>query len=131
MLIVLFDTYLTLRSNERLGLNQDHSNSKYSTLTYFPMSLAHKYPNGHTTSNPRQFDVDITSIHQIPNFDKFPIIFVNFFKVISMAKKCTLFPCTFFDVISMVGKSTLFPRTLSNIISMAKKSTLFHVFFPR
>ena len=29
------------------------------------------YPNGHTRSNPRRFDVDITSIRQRPNFDKF------------------------------------------------------------
>ena len=31
-----------------------------------------KQPNWHTTSNPRQFDVDITSIHWRPNFDDFP-----------------------------------------------------------
>ena len=29
-------------------------------------------PNGHTTSNRRQFDVDITSIHRRPNYDEFP-----------------------------------------------------------
>ena len=30
------------------------------------------FPNGHTTSNPRRFNVDITSIHRRPNFDEFP-----------------------------------------------------------
>ena len=29
-------------------------------------------PNGHTTSNPRRFDVGITSIRRRPNFDEFP-----------------------------------------------------------
>ena len=29
-------------------------------------------PNGHTTSNPRRFDLDITWIRRRPNFDEFP-----------------------------------------------------------
>ena len=40
-------------------------------------------PNGHTTSNPRRFDVDITSIRRRLNFDEFP----RHFRV--------LFPCNF------------------------------------
>ena len=36
------------------------------------MGLSKVFPNGHTTSNPRRFNVDITSIRWRPNFDKFP-----------------------------------------------------------
>ena len=37
-------------------------------------------PNGHTTSNPRLFDVDITSIRRKPNFDEFPHHFLVLFR---------------------------------------------------
>ena len=37
-------------------------------------------PNGHTTSNPRLFDVDITSIRRKPNFDEFPHHFLLLFR---------------------------------------------------
>ena len=100
-----------------------------------------RIPNGHTTSNPRRFDVDITSKRRRPNFDEFPrhfrvifrcslggrkihVVSTYFFQRISLIKKSTLFPRTFFDVILMVEKSTLFSRTLFDVISMVKKSTL-------
>ena len=102
------------------------------------------FPNGHTTSNRRGFDVDTTSIRRRPNFDEFHVISAysfdvislveksmwfprTFFDVISLVKKSTWFPRTFFDVISMVEKSTLFPRTFFDVISMVEKSTLFRV----
>ena len=82
--------------------------------------------NGLTTSNPRQFDVDITSIGRGSNFDEFPRHFrVLFFDVILMVEKSTSFPHTFFDVISLVEKSMLFPRTLFDAIWMVGKFTLF------
>ena len=37
-------------------------------------------PNGHTTSNPRRFDVDVTSIRRRPNFDEFPLHFRVLFR---------------------------------------------------
>ena len=38
------------------------------------------YPNGHSTSNRRRFDVDITWIRWRPNFDKFPRHFQVLFR---------------------------------------------------
>ena len=104
-------------------------------LTLFP-------PNGHTTSNPRRFDVDITSILRRPNFDEFPRHFRVFFRCDFDGRKIHVastyfFRCNFsgrkiyavstyfFDVISMVEKSALFPRTFFDAISMVEKSTLF------
>ena len=99
-------------------------------------------PNGHTTSNPRRFDVDITSIRQRPNFDEFPrhfrvlfrcnfagqkihVVSRTFFDVISLVEKSTWLPRTFFDVILLFEKFTWFPRTFLDVISMVEKSTWF------
>ena len=99
-------------------------------------------PNWHTMSNPRRFDVDITSIRRRANFDEFPrhfrvlfrcnfdgrkihVVSTYFFDVISMVEKSTSFPHTFFDVISLVEKSTLFPRALLDVISMVEMCTVF------
>ena len=93
-------------------------------------------------TNPHRFDVDITSLRQRLNFDKFSRHFQvlfwcnfadrkmtsflrTFSDVISMVEKSTLFLHTFFDVISMVEKSTLFPRTFLDVIFLVKVSTLF------
>ena len=93
-------------------------------------------------ANPHRFDVDITSLRQRLNFDKFSRHFQvlfwcnfadrkitsflrTFSDVISMVEKSTLFLHTFFDVISMVEKSTLFPRTFFDVIFLVKVSTLF------
>ena len=45
MLITVFDTYLTPKVTRSLSLSKDPSDSEYSALTYFSMSLAHKYVN--------------------------------------------------------------------------------------
>ena len=93
-------------------------------------SWIYSLPNGLTRSNPRQFEVDITSIGRGLNFDEFPRHFrVLFFEVILMVEKSTSFPRTFFDVISMVKKSMLFPRTLFDVISIVEISTLFLLTF--
>ena len=93
-------------------------------------------------ANPHRFDVDITSLRQRLNFDKFSRHFQvlfwcnfadrkitsflrTFSDVISMVEKSTLFLHIFFDVISMVEKSTLFPRTFFDVIFLVKVSTLF------
>ena len=93
-------------------------------------------------ANPHRFDVDITSLRQRLNFDKFSRHFQvlfwcnfadrkitsflrTFSDVISRVEKSTLFLHTFFDVISMVEKSTLFPRTFFDVIFLVKVSTLF------
>ena len=93
-------------------------------------------------ANPHRFDVDITSLRQRLNFDKFSRHFQvlfwcnfadrkitsflrTFSDVISMVEKSTLFLHTFFDVISMVEKSTLFPRTFFDVIFLVKVSRLF------
>ena len=93
-------------------------------------------------ANPHWFDVDITSLRQRLNFDKFSRHFQvlfwcnfadrkitsflrTFSDVISMVEKSTLFLHTFFDVISMVEKSTLFPCTFFDVIFLVKISTLF------
>ena len=89
-------------------------------------SWIYSLPNGLTTSNPRQFDVDITSIGRGSNFDEFPHHFrVLFFDVILMVEKSRSFPHAIFDVISLVEKSMLFPRTLFDAIWMVGKFTLF------
>ena len=93
-------------------------------------------------ANPHRFDVDIASLRQRLNFDKFSRHFQvlfwcnfadrkitsflrTFSDVISMVEKSTLFLHTFFDVISMVEKSTLFPRTFFDVIFLVKVSRLF------
>ena len=113
-----------------------------SVLAASVLSFSNIFPNGHTTSNPRRFDVDITSIRRRANFDEFPrhfrvlfrcnfdgrkihVVSTYFFDVISLVEKFTWFPRTFFDVISMVEKSTWFPRTFFDVISLVEKSTWF------
>ena len=100
------------------------------------------FPNGHTTSNRRRFDVDIMSIRQRPNFDEFPSRFHVLFRCNFADRKIHVvstyfFGCNFdggkihvvsthfLDVILMVEKSTLFPRTFFDVISMVKKSMSF------
>ena len=124
--------------------NLQHCKKNSCKLVFwvFTEQLNYQILNGHSTSNPHRFDVDITSIRGRPNFDEFPrhfhvlfrcnfadrqihVISTYLFRQISMVKKSTLFPRTFFDVISMVEKSTLFPRTFFDVISMVEKSTSF------
>ena len=86
-------------------------------------------PNGHSTSDRRWFNVDITSLRRRPISKNFHVISTCFFDVILLIKKSTSFPRTFFDVISMVEKSTLFPRTFFYVISFHKISTVFLLSF--
>ena len=51
-----------------------------SVLAASVLSFSNIFPNGHTTSNPRRFDVDITSIRGKPNFDEFPLHFRLLFR---------------------------------------------------
>ena len=44
------------------------------------IDIINRHPNGHTTSNPRGFDVDITLIRRRPDFDEFPRHFRVFFR---------------------------------------------------
>ena len=88
-----------------------------------------KLPNGYTTSNPRRFDVDITSISRRPNFDEFPRHFRVLFRCDFAGRKIHVVSTYFFDVISMVEKSTLFPRTFFDVISMVEICTLFLLTF--
>ena len=122
---------------------------------YYPPAKAQIYvklqpklslPNGHATSNPCRIDIDITSIRQTPNFDKFPCHFSVLFQcnfdgrkihVVSMhlfqsnfaGRKIEIFPHSFIGVFSHVEKSTLFPHTFFDLILMAEKSTLFPCIF--
>ena len=85
--------------------------------------------NGHTTSNRRRFHVDITSIHQGPNFSEFPVVSTYFFDVFLLLEKSRLFPHTIFDVILLIQMSRLFPHPFFDVISLVKKSTLFLLTF--
>ena len=97
-------------------------------------------PNGHTTSNRRQFDVVIISIRWRPNFNEFPRHFHAIFRCNFADRKihvvCTYFfwrnftgqkvdviSTYFFGVILLVKKSTFFPSTFFYVISMVQKTT--------
>ena len=130
---------------------------KYLRQQLFKTNTVSKYqlkPYGNTMLNWRRFDVDITSICQRPNLDKFPSHFHVLFRCnfadrkIHVASKyffrCNFagrkihvvstyffrrnfsgFSSIFFNVISIVKNSTLFPRAFSGVILMVEKSTLF------
>ena len=53
-------------------------------------------PNGHTTSNRRGFDVDITSIRRRPNFDEFPHHFHVLFRCDFAGRKIHVVSTYFF-----------------------------------
>ena len=103
--------------------------------------------NGHTTSNPRRFDVDITWIRRRPNFDEFPrhfrvlfrcnfdgrkihVVSTYFFRCNFDGRKIHVVSTYFFRCNFDGRKSTLFPRTFVDVILMVKKSTyLLRAFF--
>ena len=60
-----------------------------------------QHPNGHSTSNQRRFDVNITSIRRKECIEEFPRYFHVFSDAILMVEKSTSCRHTFFDVISM------------------------------
>ena len=43
-----------------------------NTKQHFKVPICERLINGHTTSNPRRFGVDIASIRRRPNFNEFP-----------------------------------------------------------
>ena len=43
-----------------------------NTKRHFKVPICERLINGHTTSNPRRFGVDIASIRRRPNFNEFP-----------------------------------------------------------
>ena len=94
---------------------------------YFPImdlsKLLMNQPNGHTTSNWRGFDVDVTSIRRRPNFDEFPRRFHVLFRCNFDGRNIHVDSTYFFDVILMVKKYKLFSRTCFDVISMVEKST--------
>ena len=80
--------------------------------------------NGHTTSNRRRFNIDITSMHREKKKSiNFHLISTYFFDVFSMGEKSTLFHRTFFDVMS--EKLTSFRRTFFDVNSISEKSISF------
>ena len=104
------------------------------------------HPKGQTTSNPRRFDVGITSIRRRPNFDELPRHFHVLFRcnfadrkihVVSTyfsrrkfnSRKINVFSTYFFRRNSMVKKSTLFPCFFFDVISLVEKFTLFLLTF--
>ena len=103
-------------------------------------------PKGHSTSNPCQYDVDITSIRRRPSFDEFPRHFHELFRCNFADRKVHVVPTYFFrrnftgrkilvnsmyffGVISLVEKSTLFPRIFFDVISIVEKSTVVSTLF--
>ena len=101
-------------------------------------------PNGHTTSNPRRFDVTVTSIRRRPNFDEFPrhfrvlfrcnfdgrkihVVSTYFFRCNFDGRKIHVVSRTFISVISMVEICTLFLLTFFDVILMGKDLTSFLV----
>ena len=54
------------------------------------------FPNGHTTSNRRGFDVDTTSIRRRPNFDEFPRHFRVLFRCDFAGRKIHVVSTYFF-----------------------------------
>ena len=117
-----------------------------SVLAVSVLSFSNIFPNGDTTSNPRRFDVDITSIRRKPNFDEFPrhfrVLFLcdfdgrkthkvstYFFWCNFDGRKIHIVSTYFFDINSMVKKSTLFPRGFISVISIVEIWTLFLLTF--
>ena len=99
-------------------------------------------PNGHTTSNPCRFDVDITSICRRPNFDEFArhfrvpfrcnfdgrkmqVVFMYFFRRNFAGRKIHVISTYSFWCNYDGRKSHLFPGTFIGVISLVEKSTLF------
>ena len=109
--------------------------------------LGHVYhvPNGHTTWNPRRFDVDITSIHPRPNSDEFPrhfrvlfrcnfdrraihVVFTYFFRCNFADRKIHVISTYFFRCNFDGRKIHVVSRTFISVISMVEICTLFLLF---
>ena len=80
-------------------------------------------PNGHSTLNQPRFDVDIMSIRQRSNLDKFPRHFLILFRCNFADQKVHVVSrYFFFNLILLVEKSTLSPRTFSDVILMVDEN---------
>ena len=103
-------------------------------------------PNGYTTSNPRRFDVDITSIRRRPNFDQLPrhfrvlfrcdfagrkihVVSTYFFRCNFNGQKIHIVSTYFFRYNFDGRKIHVVSRTFINVISMVKICTLFLLTF--
>ena len=153
MLTVLF----RMRQLSRLLLHKIRKPSQQKKINHFTIQmtfaflkenlekdnvLARPIPNGHTTLNPCQFDMDITSIRRRSNFHEFPRHFRVLFRCNFDGRKIHVvstyfFQCnfdsrkihvvsTYFYRCNFAGqKCTLFPRNFFDAISMAEKFMLF------
>ena len=103
-------------------------------------------PNGDTTSNPRRFDVDITSIRPRPNFDEFPrhfrvlfrcdfagwkihVVSTYFFRCNFDGRKIHIVSTYFFRCNFDGRKIHVVSRTFISVISMVEICTLFLLTF--
>ena len=141
-------------------LPKNKSVKKVTKYIWTGWIYSHKkgFPNGHTTLNPRLFDVDIR-----PNFDEFPrhfrvlfwcnfdgrkihvvstyffwcnfagrkihVVSTYFFWYNFAGRKIHIVSTYFFRCNFMVQKSTWFPRTFIGVISMVEICTLFLLTF--
>ena len=103
-------------------------------------------PNGHTTSNPRRFDMDITSTRRRPNFDEFPrhfhvlfrcdfagrkihVVSTYFFRCNFDGRKIHIVSTYFFRCNFDGRKIHVVSRTFISVISMVEICKLFLLTF--
>ena len=108
-------THIEARSFKILKLNShlEKSSNFLGSLEIVIQQNCTYLPSGHSMSNRRRFDMDITSIPQRPIFDEFPRHFHLLVRCNFADRKIHVVSTYFFDLISMVEKSTLFPSTFS------------------
>ena len=94
--------------SKALRKRNSRQNSRWKSNNYLRKYGCRNDPYEHATLNQRRYHVNITSIRQRPNFEKFPRHFHVLFRCNFADRKPTLFPRTFLDVISMIEKSKVF-----------------------
>ena len=120
--------------------------STSNRLAVSVLSFSNIFPNGHTTSNPRRFDVDITSIRRRANFDEFPrhfrvlfrcnfdgrkihVVSTYFFRCNFDGRKIHIVSTYFFRCNFDGRKIHVVSRTFISVISMVEICTLFLLTF--
>ena len=94
--------HLLMKDNNRTCWNNHIRGLAKTGLRLHAMTLngetnkLNKLPNGYTTSNPRRFDMDITSISRRPNFDEFPRHFRVLFRCDFAGRKIHVVSTYFF-----------------------------------
>ena len=88
-------------------------------------------PNGHTTSNPCRIDIDITSIRQTPNFDKFPCYFSVLFQCNFDGRKIHVLSMHFFQSNFAGRKIEIFSTQFYPCIFACRKIHLVSTYFFR